>query len=215
MKKILAILIAAIAGLAVLYFGGKYFTKSFNTSPTTTFNETGNFNRNDITFNYQTNFDDQQVETDANSGIAPEITPELMTVNIPLVADTGIVFRQYLVPESPAVLNAVYTRLFDLDANPVQNESISNVVANSGLSYDSVSLSRGVVVLNLSGQYLRMHLGDFSFRQQINATAFQYSTVNSIEVFLNGNRFDWCDVSDADPSESGCDTTPRFWIDSK
>jgi len=216
MKNILAILFAVVIGLAVVYFAREHFSFNFQATNEPVYNQTGSFNRNDITFNYEDIPEGEEVVIDQNSGIAPEVTVELMPVNIPLFGETGVVFEKYVVPESPAVLNATYTKLFELEANPTESEFISNsAVVNSGLSFDSVTLSGGVVRLNLRGQYQGMHMGDSIFRKQINAAAFQYSTVNSIEVYVNNERFDWCIGSDADVSESGCDTTPRYWIDAK
>ncbi len=214
MKNILAIIIAAAIGLVALYYGGKYFTKNFTHTSDPVYKEAGNFTQKEITFNYNRN-EDLPIEQNSQSGIAQPVNEELMSISIPLFGETTVVYKEYLVPRSTAVLNAGYTKLFSLDSNPTESEFIRNYVDGSGLEFDSVSLSNGVVRLNLSGQYMGMHFGDYAFRQQINALAFQYSTVNSIEVYLNDSRFNWCNFSDADASESGCDTTPQYWIDAK
>lgn len=216
MKNILAIIIAAVLALVALYFGGKYFTTNFSQNSEPVYNNTGNFNSQDITYNYErVDENDSVPESHGDSGIAQEVTPELMHIPIPLFGENSVVFKDYLVPQSTAVLDAGYTKLFSLGSNPTESEFVRNYVDDSGLDFDSVSLSNGVARLNLDGQYRGMHFGNFGFRQQINALAFQYSTVNSIEVYLNGNRFDWCIASEADESESGCDTTPKYWIDAK
>jgi hypothetical protein len=216
MKEILAVLIAVVVAGLALFYGGRYLITNFAApSDAPVYNDTGNFDRKNITFNYE-NVDESETPSDSggNSGIAPEVTPELMLVKIPLFREDSVVYIEYLVPKSPAVLNAVYTKLFKLNTNPRQSEFLTNTVAGSGLIFDSVTLSGGVAVLRLSGQYNDMHMGNFALRKQINAAAFQYSTVNNIEVYLKGKRFDWC-ITDLSDGEGGCPQTPRYWIDSK
>jgi hypothetical protein len=59
------------------------------------------------------------------------------------------------------------------------------------------------------------HCAEPSLRAQINSAAFQFDTVNKIEVYLNGSLFDWCSLDDADVSESKCDKIPQYWVDEK
>lgn len=134
---------------------------------------------------------------------------ETMTIRIPDsdLLGNAVRFTEYTVPKSLGVLHASYEKLFEL---------YSNESGYNGLAYDSIILDNGVARLFLSGSWYPA--GDLSgayMRHNINETAFQYDSVDTIEVYLNDNLFDWCIDSQADISESHCDTTPKFWIDEK
>lgn len=130
----------------------------------------------------------------------------------------GIFFAPHGVPKTSAVLDATYRLLFDLKSQPeVASDGFQNVVGDYlGLHYDSVSITNGTAKLMLLGNMSGPgHCAEPAFREQINQAAFQFDSVKKIEVYLNGKLFDWCQTSVADPSEDKCDTTPRYWIDSK
>lgn len=132
---------------------------------------------------------------------------ETMTIRIPQWnLDNSVQFTEYIVPKSLGVLHASYEKLFELR---------SNENGYNGLFYDAVILDNGIAQLFLTGSWLPV--GDISgayMRNTINETAFQFETVESIEVYLNENLFDWC-MDDTSDGEGGCLETPRFWIDSK
>ena len=130
----------------------------------------------------------------------------------------GIFFAPHAVPKTTGVLDATYKLLFDLKPNPeVAADGFHNTVgAYTGLHYKSVSIKDGTAKLMLTGtMYGPGHCAEPELRAQIDQAAFQFDTVKKIEVYLNGKLFDWCTTSDADPTESKCDTTPRYWIDTK
>ncbi len=146
-------------------------------------------------------------------------------VKIPMVTDGGnigcgakIFFAPHTVPKTVAVLDATYKLLFDIKPIPeIAADGFRNVVGNyTQLWYDHVIVSSSVAKLYLPGTMSGPgHCAEPELREQINQVAFQFDTINKIEVYLNGKLFDWCSASDADPSESGCDKNPRYWIDSK
>jgi hypothetical protein len=148
----------------------------------------------------------------------------LTILKIPLITPGGnigcgskILFAPHAVPKTTAVLDATYKLLFDLKAEPeVITDEISNPVGSyTKLFYESVSIENRTAKVMLTGSMYAGHCSDPDMREQINQSAFQFNTVDKIEVYLNGKLFDWCSVSDADASESKCDEIPRYWIDNK
>ncbi|MBP6904649.1 MAG: hypothetical protein KBB91_01145 [Candidatus Pacebacteria bacterium] len=146
-------------------------------------------------------------------------------LQIPLVTDGGnvgcgakIFFAPHWVSKTTGVLDATYRLLFDLKSVPeIEADGFRNVVGMyTRLHYDSVSIANGTAKLMLKGiMYGPGHCAEPELRAQIDQAAFQFPTVNKLEVYLNGQLFDWCTTSDADPSEDHCDTTPKYWIDTK
>jgi hypothetical protein len=159
-------------------------------------------------------------------GSMDDDNPASRTVlQIPLIKDggsvgcgVGIFFAPHAVPKTTRVLDATYRLLFDLKATPeIAADGFRNTVgAYTKLHYQSVSIKDGTAKLMLTGtMYGPGHCAEPELREQINQAAFQFGSVKKIEVYLNGTLFDWCTTSDADPSESRCDTTPRYWIDTR
>jgi hypothetical protein len=146
-------------------------------------------------------------------------------LKIPLITDGGnlgcgakLFFAPHAVPKTTAVLDATYKLLFDIKPAPeIAADGFRNVVGNyTKLWYDHVIVSNGVARLYLTGtMYGPGHCAEPELRAQIEQVALQFDTVQKLEVYLNGKIFDWCSMSDADPSESGCDKNPKYWIDSK
>lgn len=125
-------------------------------------------------------------------------------------------FHPIEIPKTSAVLNGVYNQLFSLPYDAIPGVEDKNIIASQeNLNFDSVVLENGVASLYLSGTVMGNHCADEVFRHQIEQSAFQFDTVNSLQVFLNNEIFDWCMLSDADPSESGCDINPKLWIKNK
>lgn len=146
-------------------------------------------------------------------------------VQIPLIKDggkigcgVGIFFAPHTVPKTTAVLDATYKLLFDLKPNPeISSDGFRNTVGEyNALQYESVSITNGTAKLLLSGDMTGPgHCAEPELREQINQAAFHFDSLKKIEVYLNGKLFNWCWMSDADPSEDHCDTNPRYWIDTK
>ncbi len=149
----------------------------------------------------------------------------LTILRIPLVTSGGsvgcgskIFFAPHMTSKTSTVLDATYKMLFDLKSQPeVKSDDIRNPIGDyTKLFYKSVTIENGVAKVMLTGSmYGPGHCSYPEIREQINQSAFQFDTVKRIEVYLNGKIFDWCSVSDADPSESKCDINPKYWIDVK
>lgn len=134
----------------------------------------------------------------------------------PFGCDQYINFHTVEIPQTQAVLAGVYDQLFSLPYEAIPGIEDKNIIASQdNLNFDSVTLENGLASLYLSGTVMGNHCADEVFRHQIEQSAFQFDTVDSLQVFVNNEIFDWCTLSDADASESGCDTNPRLWIKNK
>lgn len=143
----------------------------------------------------------------------------VVTSNGNIGCGNGIIFAPHAVPRTQAVLNASYEKLFDLKYLPeIEADDVRNVVAlEDMLFYSGVSLDdSGTAKLLLEGESTQIYNCTIpTFKAQIEQTALQFDTVNSLEVYLNDELWDWCDFSQADPSEDGCDVNPKYWISVK
>jgi len=147
---------------------------------------------------------------------------EMTTIMVPLItesstdADFGpfgclayIKFVPQEVSNTQAVLGATYEWLF---SNPGNIGEYYNIIdSQTNLDFSSVEIVEGIAKVYLTGNIMGNHCADATFAAQIEQAALQYPTVNNIEVYVNSEIFDWCDISDADPEESGCDINPRLW----
>lgn len=131
---------------------------------------------------------------------------EMMLIKVPSWDLGGdILYTEYMVPKTDIVLDAVYKKIFELEGDD----------GYEGLKYQSVVMNDGVATLHLSGVFYPT--GDLSgayLRNNINAAAFQFDSVDSIVVHVNGDRFDWC-IDDVSDGEGGCPDTPQYWHDAK
>jgi hypothetical protein len=152
---------------------------------------------------------------------------DFTVLQIPLISGrgdvgcgSGLFFAPHTVqPKTLAVLDATYRLLFDLKPLPeVESDDVRNVVGfEDMLFYNGVSLtSDGVARLELEGSTSYIYSCTIpEFRAQIEQAALQFDTVSSLEVYLNGELWDWCEYSQADPEEDGCNLTPKYWISSE
>jgi hypothetical protein len=158
----------------------------------------------------------------------PLVEETFTTVQIPLasMAESGdfgpfgcnayLNFHEIEVPQTTGVLGAVYEQLFSLPYEAIPGVDDKNIIAShENLDFDYVEISDGDALVYLTGTVMGNHCADEVFRHQIEQSAFQFDTVDSITVFVNNEIFDWCDISDADASESGCDINPKLWIKQK
>lgn len=125
-----------------------------------------------------------------------------------------ITFSPFEIPETTGVLNAVYDNMFNQipiemggDASDIQNITATQ----TGLTYDSVEIVNGAASLYLSGTIMTNSCADPAFRGQIEAAAFQFDTVESLTVFVNGQVFDWCSLDQSD-GEGPCPEDPQIWM---
>lgn len=147
----------------------------------------------------------------------------MMTVKIPL-GDNGSHSNQlgpygcgtYLamtnrqIPSNPAVLGSIYTWMFSQPYD-IDNGAYANYADSYGVNYSSVSLTGGVAKLYLTGSMVGPgHCAEPAFKAQVGQAAFQFPTVSVLEVYVNGQLFNWCSISDA-PEEGNCANGPQLW----
>lgn len=128
----------------------------------------------------------------------------------PFGCGTYIQFVEKEVPQTQAVLNATYQWLFN---NNYQESGLVNLVPvqQVNLNFQNAEIQNGIAKVYLTGSVMEYGCAFAGFAGQIEQAALQYPTVNDIEVYLNGQLFDWCSISQADPEEDGCDTTSKLW----
>ncbi|MCB9806272.1 hypothetical protein H6775_03925 [Candidatus Nomurabacteria bacterium] len=139
-----------------------------------------------------------------NSALAVAGIPQnFMKIKIPVLAGeifdqaTGkkrgcdnVVFVERTVPKSVAVLNATLRAMFET------NEDFGflpgNFVASQeNLSFDRATIENGVAKVYLMGEVgpLAGVCDDPRMEIQVEEAALQFSTVNSVEIFLNGEKY--------------------------
>ena len=149
---------------------------------------------------------------------------EIYTVlAIPLIKDGGtigcgadIFFAPYTVPKTVTPLDATYELLFDIKPTPeIEADGFRNVVGvYDRLFYDRVSLEDGVASVYLTGNlYGPGHCSIPELRAQISQAALHFDTVDSVEVYVNNEVYDWCE-QDLSDGEGPCPENPQLWIDS-
>lgn len=155
------------------------------------------------------------------------VEPETTIVKIPLApmeqaGDFGpfgcgqyLNFHPVEVPKTTSVLTAVYTQLFNSSYEFPGTDDKNIIASQENLNFDSVTITDGNANLYLSGFVMGNHCGDEVFRHQIEQSAFQFDTVDSITVYVNNEIFDWCSISDAGPEEGFCAQGPLLWIKQK
>ena len=127
--------------------------------------------------------------------------------NLEFDESTGIekvVYDKYRVPYTKSVLNETYKRLFEI--NSYNNDGVWN-----GLKFNSVSIEDSVAKIKLNGSW--RPVGDMSsyyFSLLVDAAAFQYNSVDKVEVYMNNALFDWC-IDDLSDGESGCPDNHKWW----
>ncbi len=196
------------------------FSEQTNSSPTST-----NKNPPTVPIGNSPATSNPQTTTPSNGGGTASVGGQT-TIMVPVIileesnystADFGrfgcsthIKFIPQQVPETQAVLNATYEWLFN---NNYQTSQYSNIVPTqqTSLNYQSVEIVNGVAKVYLTGSMREYGCAFSAFAGQIEQAALQYPSVNDIQVYVNGQLFDWCLISQADPEESGCDENPKLW----
>lgn len=147
---------------------------------------------------------------------------KISVVDIPLIQDGGTIgcgadlfFAPHTVPYTKAPLDASYRLLFDLKGvSDIASDGLRNpVAAYPRLFYDHVDLNEGRARLFLKGElYGPGHCSLPELRAQLSHTALHFDTVDTIEVYLNGDLYDWCE-QDLSSGEGPCPETAQWWID--
>ncbi len=95
------------------------------------------------------------------------------------------------IPPTPAPLTAAIRELLAVRDRNYGNTGLYNALAQSSLQLDSASVAQGVATLKLSGQLTSGGVcDDPRIIAQLTQTARQFSTVNSVQIFVNGQRIE-------------------------
>lgn len=144
-------------------------------------------------------------------------------VSIPLIKDGGSIgcgadlfYAPHTVPKTLTPLDATYELLFDIKPIPeIPEDGFRNIVGvYDRLFYDRVSLTDGTAKVYLTGNmYGPGHCSVPELRAQISQAALHFDTVDTVEVYLNNEIYDWCE-QDLSDGEGPCPENPQLWIDS-
>lgn len=156
-----------------------------------------------------TNSNGSSTTTTSTSTSATSTAPATMTVKVAVLDTSGkggvsrgcdtIAYVARTIPRTSAPLTASLKELFALETENVQ--SYYNFIAKtrSTLTFDRVTLENGVAKVYLNGRLSGLSgvCDDPRAAIQIEETAKQFSTVKSVELYLNGAR------TNLTPSEKG------------
>jgi LysM repeat protein len=96
----------------------------------------------------------------------------------------------YLTPATEAVLRGSLEYLLSLRDPYYRNTGLYNALFRSRLTLSNLSLENGVATIRLSGQLATSGACDSArIQAQLEQTALQFSTVNQVVIFINGERF--------------------------
>lgn len=135
----------------------------------------------------------------------------------PIGCGASIFFAPHTIEKTPAPLNAAYTLLFDIKAEPeIPEDGFRNVVGDyTQLFYDRVTLDKGLAKVYLTGALnVPGVCSPPELRAQIIQTALKFDTVSSVEVYVNDKLYDWCE-QDQSGGEGSCPETPDYWKEVK
>ena len=134
----------------------------------------------------------------------PTATPQSLMVRVFLIAvgDNGVSGKlvgcgdsavpvQVQVPYTTGVLRASLVALLSMKAKDYGESGLYNSLYQSNLQVQSVSLQGGKAIVNLTGSLqLGGECDNPRVRAQLEEMALQFSTVSSVQVFLNGKPLD-------------------------
>lgn len=124
----------------------------------------------------------------------------------------------YTQPKTAGIMNEAYRKLFSLghDNGDIQNYLSNPVASYPYIHFKEAALENGVAKVYLEGSldYGPGHCSVPALEHQIPALAFQFDTVNSIEVYVNGEIFDSCKFDESE-GEGSCPEEPQLWIAQK
>ncbi|NBD73706.1 hypothetical protein GVX82_01545 [Patescibacteria group bacterium] len=106
--------------------------------------------------------------------------------------DRVVVIEHDLVPATTTPLNAALTQLFAFDLEEVEGWQNFMAETNDTLSFERVTLEEGTAAVYLTGELsgLRGVCDNPRAAIQIEETALAFDTVDSVELFLNGEPTD-------------------------
>lgn len=145
---------------------------------------------------------DNQPATVSSVKVALIATGDAGKLGPKIGCDDSVVYVNHNVPTTTQPLNAAMQELFNLNSVTVKDPAFSsdlyNVIykmqpAPSNLKFDHATIENGVAKLYLTGKMEGLGGVCDSPRvpAQIEYTAKQFSTVTSVETYLNNIKVDW------------------------
>jgi hypothetical protein len=106
--------------------------------------------------------------------------------------DSVVLISQEITPYTTGTLRAAFVRLLSLKETSYGGElGLYNSLAQSDLTLEDVTLEGSVATVEISGQPVLGGVCDTPrFVAQLEETALQFETVNSVEILLNGEPID-------------------------
>jgi hypothetical protein len=104
----------------------------------------------------------------------------------------SLVFVTKEIDPTPQVLNAALKELFAMHDRIENGQKLYNSIHADALHFIRASVHNGKAHIFLAGTFAAGGMCDAPRMQaQIEQTAFQFPTINEVEVYLNKKRFDW------------------------
>lgn len=186
----------AVIVLLVIILGVVRFTSNKDGSKDTAMDN--EFDSSDVTL-------EEVTEPNTNiAGAAAALPRTTMTVRVPVLAGElfdvtsgkkrgcdNVVFIEREVSRTPAVLNATLAEMFNYSEDPGFLPG-NFVKTQSGVSFDRAEIENGVAKVYLNGETgpLAGVCDNPRLQIQVEEAALQFSTVNSVEIYLNGNKYE-------------------------
>ncbi len=99
----------------------------------------------------------------------------------------SIVAVERTIPFTPAPLTAALRELFSTRERIIGQAGLYNALAQANLKIDSVAVVNGTAIIEISGTLgLSGVCDDPRVQAQLEELALQFSTVNRVQIFLNG-----------------------------
>jgi hypothetical protein len=126
--------------------------------------------------------------------------PQTINIDVALIAledngasgkkigcDDSVVLVEQQIPYTTGTLRAAIERLLSFGSDPFGENELYNSLASSDLSVDDVVIANGVATIELTGALSIGGVCDAPRVQaQLEETALQFDTVNSVKILLNG-----------------------------
>jgi hypothetical protein len=105
--------------------------------------------------------------------------------------DDSIIGVDRVISLTQAPLTAALNELFSIRDRSYGQSGLYNALYQSSLTVDSITLTDSKATIHLSGKFMLGGVCDNPrFKEQIEETALQFSTVKQVEVFVNGIPID-------------------------
>jgi hypothetical protein len=119
----------------------------------------------------------------------------------------------YSEPKTSGVLNEAYKKLFTLEPySEIVSDGLENPVGfYRYLYFKQVTIENGLAKVYLEGSLIGPgHCSLAILRAQIPVLAFQFDSIQAVEVYLNSTLYNWCKMDESN-GEGSCPEIPQFW----